>query len=34
MSDELGLPLQNSKLILPCGLFARWEKKNLNSEKN
>ncbi len=34
ISDELGLPLQNSKLILPCGLFARWEKKNLNSEKN
>ena len=33
-SDELGLPLQNSNIILPCGLYARWEKKNLNSEKN
>lgn len=26
-SDELGLPMNNSKLILPCGIFARWEKK-------
>lgn len=26
-SDELGIPMQNSSLILPCGLFARWEKK-------
>lgn len=26
-SDELGLPMENSKLILPCGLYARWEKK-------
>ncbi len=25
-SDELGLPMTNSKLILPCGLFARWSK--------
>lgn len=25
-SDELGIPMQNSTLILPCGLFARWEK--------
>ncbi len=25
-SDELGLPMQNSKLILPCGIYARWEK--------
>jgi len=24
-SDEIGLPMQNSKLILPCGIFARWE---------
>ena len=26
-SDELGLPVKNSKLILPCGLYARWEKQ-------
>ena len=26
-SDELGLPLKDSKLILPCGIYARWEKK-------
>jgi len=25
-SDELGLPMKNSKLILPCGVYARWEK--------
>ena len=26
-SDELGLPVKDSKLILPCGLYARWEKQ-------
>lgn len=26
-SDELGLPMQNSNLILPCGIYARWERK-------
>lgn len=26
-SDELGLPLKNSELKLPCGIFARWEKE-------
>lgn len=26
-SDELGLPMENSKLILPCGIYARWERK-------
>lgn len=26
-SDELGLPISNSKLILPCGIYARWERK-------
>ena len=26
-SDELGLPLKNSNLVLPCGIFARWEKE-------
>ena len=24
-SDELGLPVKESKLILPCGIYARWE---------
>lgn len=27
ISDELGISMKNSSLILPCGLFARWEKK-------
>ena len=26
-SDELGLPVKDSKLILPCGIYARWESK-------
>ena len=26
-SDEIGLPMKDSKLILPCGIFARWEKE-------
>ena len=25
-SGEVGLPMKNSKLVLPCGIFARWEK--------
>lgn len=25
-SHELGLPMKDSKLILPCGITARWEK--------
>ena len=25
-SDELGISMENSDLILPCGIFARWEK--------
>ena len=25
-SDELGLPMVNSKLILPCGITAAWER--------
>ncbi len=29
-SDELGIPMQNSNLILPCGIYARWEKKQEN----
>ena len=24
-SGEIGLPMENSKLILPCGIFGRWE---------
>jgi len=23
--DEIGLPMENSDLILPCGVYARWE---------
>ena len=26
-SDELGIPMENSNLILPCGIYARWEKE-------
>ena len=22
---EIGLPMTNSKLILPCGIYGRWE---------
>lgn len=25
--DELGIPMKNSELVLPCGIFARWEKE-------
>ena len=24
-SGEIGLPMTNSKLVLPCGIFGRWE---------
>ena len=24
-SDEIGLPVNNSEYVLPCGIFARWE---------
>ena len=24
-AGEIGLPMQNSNLILPCGIYARWE---------
>lgn len=27
-SDELGLPIQDSNLVLPCGIYARWEKES------
>ena len=26
-SDELGIKEENSELILPCGIYARWEKE-------
>lgn len=26
-SDELGIPMKDSNLILPCGIYARWEKE-------
>lgn len=25
-SEEIGLPIENSNLVLPCGIFARYEK--------
>lgn len=25
-SDELGIPMKDSNIILPCGIYARWEK--------
>ncbi len=25
-NGEIGLPMTNSKLVLPCGIFGRWEK--------
>ncbi len=24
-SGEIGLPMTNSKLVLPCGIYSRWE---------
>ena len=24
---EIGLPMENSKLVLPCGIYGRWESK-------
>lgn len=26
-SGEIGLPMENSNLILPCGIYGRWEEK-------
>ena len=23
---EIGLPMTESKMVLPCGIFAKWEK--------
>ncbi len=25
--DEIGLPIENSELVLPCGIYGRWENK-------
>jgi 23S rRNA (cytosine1962-C5)-methyltransferase len=25
-SDEIGLPVKNSDLVLPCGASGRWER--------
>lgn len=25
-ADEVGLPMKDSELVLPCGIFARWER--------
>ena len=27
-NGELGLPMENSDLVLPCGIYGRWEKKD------
>ena len=26
--DELGIPMKDSNLVLPCGIFARWESES------
>lgn len=28
-NGEIGLPMKNSNLVLPCGIFARWETSNI-----
>ncbi len=25
LSGEIGLPMSNSKLVLPCGIYGKWE---------
>ena len=25
-SGEIGLPMKDSNLVLPCGIYGRWEK--------
>ena len=27
-SGEVGLPMENSELVLPCGIYGRWEKED------
>lgn len=26
-AGEIGLPMSNSELVLPCGIYGRWESK-------
>ena len=26
-SGEIGLPMTNSNIVLPCGIYGRWENK-------
>ena len=26
-SGEIGLPMKTSKIVLPCGIYGRWESK-------
>ena len=26
-AGEVGLPMKNSNLVLPCGIYGRWESK-------
>ena len=26
-SGEIGLPMKDSNLVLPCGIYGRWESK-------
>ena len=26
-SGEVGLPMKDSKLVLPCGIYGKWEEK-------
>lgn len=28
-SDEIGIPMKDSQMILPCGIYARWEKQDI-----
>lgn len=28
IKDELGIKVENENIVLPCGIFARWEPKN------
>ena len=33
-SGEIGLPMSNSKLVLPCGIYGRWEKEQIGKPLN
>ena len=26
-SGEVGLPMKDSKIVLPCGIYGKWEEK-------